>query len=576
MPDKIETLLERLKRLIRPYAPRVMAAIVASLLVSGLNGAIAWFVKPAMDYIFIEKREDLIVWLPFGVMLLFILRGSASFLQAYLMRTAGFKLVRDTRNSFFKSLVNMPVHVASGITSGDMISRLMNDINLLSVILADCFKTFLLQIPTIVVLVAIAFYRKWDLALMSFLLLPMIAWGTKILSGRIKKRRRKVQEYLSMLTHRMAEAASGLKVIKIFGMERLKVKQFMDENHSCYRQLARVVKLREGTKLITELGAGLAVSIILGYGASMVTRGDMTPGDFFSILTAIAMVFSPIKKTGTAYSKLQESLAVIERIDQFIDTPPERGGSIRIDGLEKGVSFQGVTFSYGKGEAPALRDISLEIPRGGVVAIVGPSGAGKTTLSDLVPCFHTVEQGRILWDGIDVRDIDIHSLRRQIGIVSQDVVLFSDSIKMNIAAARPDATDEEIVRAARSAYADQFIRSMPHGYDTMLNERGMNLSGGQRQRIALARAVLKNPPLLILDEATSALDTVSEQEVQRALEEVMRDRTTVVIAHRLSTIQHADMIVVLDNGRIVSKGTHEELLEGSELYQELYLTLKGA
>lgn len=576
MSDKSKNTFERLKLLIRPYAPRVVAAIFASFLVSGLNGAIAWFVKPAMDYIFIEKREDLIVYLPFGVMLLFILRGAASFLQAYLMRTSGFKLVRDTRNSFFASLVNMPVHMAARTTSGDMISRLMNDINMLSVILADCFKTFLLQVPTIVVLVSIAFYRKWDLAIMSFVLLPLIAWGTKFLSGRIKKRRKKVQEYLANLSHRMAEAASGLKVIKIFGMERLKVEQFMHENHASYRQLARVVKLREGTKLITELCAGLAVAIILGYGATMVTRGEMTPGDFFSILTAIAMVFSPIKKTGTAYTRFQESLAVIERIDQFLDIPPEKGGSTEINGLEQGISFKDVTFSYKEGDSPALTDLSLEIPRGSVVAIVGPSGAGKTTLSDLIPCFYAIRHGKIEWDGIDINDIEVHSLRRQIGIVSQDVVLFSDSIKMNIAASRPEATEDEVVKAAESAYADQFIRQMPDGYDTMLNERGMNLSGGQRQRIALARAVLKNPPLLILDEATSALDTVSEQEVQKALVEVMKGRTTIVIAHRLSTIQHADMIVVLDKGRIVSKGSHEELLENSVLYQELYLNLKAS
>lgn len=565
--------LKRFKDLLRPYSPRILAAVGASLLVSAMNGAIAWCVKPAMDYIFIEKRSDLIIYLPFGVMILFLLRGIASFIQAYLMRTAGFKMVRDTRNRFFESLVNMPVFVMSRMTSGDMISRLMNDIELLSLILAECFKTFLMQIPTIVVLIGIAFYRKWELAITSVLLLPMIAWGTKVLSGRIKKRRRKVQELLSSLAHRTSEAAGGLKVIKIFGMQKLKTEQFFKENHASYRQLARVVKLREGTKLLTEICAGMAVAVILGYGATLVTEGEMTSGDFFSILTAIAMVFSPVKKTGTAYSKLQESLSVIDRIDQFIATPAEKGGDKKISGIEKGIFFKDVTFGYNDNQPPVLKEITLDIPKGKAVAIVGPSGAGKTTLADLAPGFYTAKQGAVMWDDLDIKEAEISSIRKLTAIVSQDVVLFSDSIRANIAAAKPEASEVEIVEAARAAYADKFIREMPEGYDTMLGERGLNLSGGQRQRIALARAVLKNPPLLILDEATSALDTVSEQEVQKALVEVMQGRTTIIIAHRLSTIQHADKIVVMDKGKIRATGTHQELIENSELYRELYLTM---
>ncbi len=560
---------KRLKELIRPYAPRVVVAVVFSLLVSGLNGAIAWLVKPAMDLIFVEKQYGYIIYLPLGLVLLYIFRGGASFIQSYLMRTAGFQLVRDLRNKFYANMVHLPVSEISRQTSGDMVSRLMNDIGILSAVLSDSFRTFLVQVPSIIVLTGVALYRKWDLALLSFLLFPFIAYGTRVLSKYVKKRRKKVQKYLALITHRMNETALGIKVIKVFGMEEQKIRQFMKENQNAYRQFARVVRLKEGTKFLIDVCSGISVAIILGYGAVMVVKGQMTSGDFFSVLTAIVMAFTPLKKVGRAYSTLQESVGVLERVDKFLSLEPEKQDGKEIDGLYKDIRFKDCSFSYNKKEE-VLHNINLTIEQGRVIALVGPSGAGKSTLVDLIPRFISPTKGEILWDGINLEDINLKSLRAQISLVSQDIVLFSDTIKENIAAGKKDATFEEIVRAARLAHAHEFISKLPQGYDTVLDERGLNLSGGQRQRIAFARALLKDAPLLILDEATSALDSVSEKAVQDALKNIMKDRTTIIVAHRLTTIQGADLIVVMDRGRICEIGTHEQLLKTSRLYKELY------
>jgi len=561
--------LGRIGGLIRPYAKRVVAAVVFSLLVSGLNGAIAWLVKPAMDLIFVEKRFGYIIYLPIGLVLLYLLRGGASFLQSYLMRTAGFQLVRDLRNRFYENMVNLPVSVITRQTSGDMVSRLMNDIGILSAILSDSFRTFLVQVPSILVLIGVALYRRWDLAILSLVLFPFIGYGTRVLSKYVKRRRKKVQRFLALITHRMNETVSGIKVIKVFGMERAKVEQFSKENQNAYRQYARVVRLKEGTKYLIDVCSGISVAVILGYGATLVVKGAMTSGDFFSVLTAIVMAFTPLKKLGRAYSTLQESVGVLERVDSFLELEPEKSQGKRVKGLFSSIDFRNVSFAYEKKE-PVLNDVTLTIPKGKVMAIVGPSGAGKSTLVDLIPRFISPTKGRVEWDGCDLETLDLKSLRAQIAVVSQDVVLFSDTIRENIAAGRQDATDEEIVQAAKLAHAHEFISRLPQGYDTILDERGLNLSGGQRQRIAFARALLKDAPVLILDEATSALDSVSEQAVQEALKNVMKNRTTIVVAHRLTTIKDADTIVVMNNGRILETGSHEELLGASKLYQELY------
>jgi subfamily B ATP-binding cassette protein MsbA len=532
---------QRLVGLVRPYVPRVILATLFSLIVSGINGAIAWLVKPAMDKIFVEGNYKYIYLLPLGIIILYIFRGACSFVQSYLMQTAGMKLVRDLRNRFFSHLIRLPVSIISRSTSGDILSRLMNDVGALSSILSQSLRAFLLQVPTVIVLMGVALYRRWDLALLSFILLPFIALGTRFLSRLVRMRRKRVQRYLAILTHRVSEALQGLRVVKIFGMEKVKDGQFLKENQTTYRQMAKVVRLKEGTKFLIEILSGLAVAAILGYGGSLVASGEITPGDFFSILTAIVMAFTPLKKLGGAYTQFQETLGVLERVDHFLDQEKEESQGQALDGLRRDLRYEKVSFSYPETDAQVLQEIDITIPAGKILAIVGPSGAGKSTLVDLIPRFYNPTSGTILWDGIDLRKISLADLRHQMAIVTQDVVLFGDTIYENIAAGLSGgATIEDVEKAANVAQAHDFIVALPQGYDTMLEERGLNLSGGQRQRIALARALLRNPPLLILDEATSALDSVSEKAIQKALEEVMKDRTTIVIAHRLSTIIHAE------------------------------------
>jgi subfamily B ATP-binding cassette protein MsbA len=568
------TLWQRLVGLVRPYVPRVILATLFSLIVSGINGAIAWLVKPAMDKIFVQGNYKYIYLLPLGIIILYILRGACSFLQSYLMQTAGMKLVRDLRNRFFFHLIRLPVSVISRSTSGDILSRLMNDVGALSNILSQSLGEFLLEVPTVIVLMGVALYRRWDLALLSFVLLPFIALGTRFISRLVRRRRKKVQRYLAILTHRVSEAIQGFKVMKIFGMEEVKDGQFVRENQTTYRQMARVIRLREGTKFLIAVLSGLAVAAILGYGGSLVAGGEITPGDFFSILTAIVMAFAPLKKLGGAYTQFQETMGIFERVDHFLDQQQEESQGQALEGLHQEIRYENVSFSYPGTDVQVLQEIDITVPAGKIFAIVGPSGAGKSTLVDLIPRFYNPTSGRILWDGTDLRNFSLADLRHQMAVVTQDVVLFSDTIYENIAAGRSGGvTIEDVEKAARVAQAHDFITALPQGYDTVLDERGLNLSGGQRQRIALARAVLRNPPLLILDEATSALDSVSEKAVQKALDEVMRGRTTIVIAHRLSTIVHADQVIVIDQGRIVDRGTHLELMESSTLYQELYQTL---
>nr|HDN00791.1 ABC transporter ATP-binding protein [Deltaproteobacteria bacterium] len=566
-------LRQRLGGLVRPYIPRTILATIFSLIVSGLNGAIAWLVKPAMDKIFVEGNYKYIYLLPLGIIILYIFRGACSFIQSYLMQTAGMKLVRDLRNRFFSHLIRLPVSVISRSTSGDMLSRLMNDVGAVGNFLSESLRTFLLQVPSVIVLMGVALYQRWDLALLSFTLLPFIALGTRFLSRLVRIRRKKVQEYLSILTHRVNEVLQGLRVVKIFGMEGVKDSQFVKENQTTYRQMSKAIRLREETKFLIEVLSGLAVAAILCYGGSLVASGEITSGAFFSIITAIVMAFAPLKKLGGAYTQFQETLGILERVDHFLDQQQEEGRGQVLEGLRREIRYENVSFSYNATDVKVLQEIDITVRAGEILAIVGPSGAGKSTLVDLIPRFYNPTSGRILWDGIDLRNVSLANLRQQMAIVTQDVVLFSDTIFENIAAGQPEGvTKEEVEKAARIAQADDFITTLPHGYDTVLDERGLNLSGGQRQRIALARAVLRNPSLLILDEATSALDSVSEKAIQKALDEVMKGRTTIVIAHRLSTIIHADQVVVIDQGRIVDRGTHEELVESSALYQNLYHT----
>jgi len=563
---------KRIWRLIEPYTVRVIIAVIFSLVVTGMNGLIAWLVKPAMDHIFIEKRYEFLMYLPLGVLFIYIVKGAADFVQIYLMRTAGLRLVRDMRNHFFRELSFLPISSIFKTRSADLVSRQLNDISMLSQILSESFRTFLVEIPTTIVLICIALYRRWDLTLFSFIMLPVVAIGTRKISVYVRKKRKEVQRYAAILTHRINELVTGIKIVKIFGLEDIKITQFHGENQKNYRHSAGVIYLKEATRYMFDIMTGISIALILWYGSKLVVTGVMTAGDFFSIITAIILIFNPVKKIGNAYTVYQESLGVLERVDGVMTLSQEKGGDKNINDLNKNIIFKSVGYSYKKDEEPVLKDIDFCINKGEVIAFVGPSGAGKSTIIDLIARFIDPQKGEIYWDDIPLKEADLKSLRKNIAVVSQDVMLFSDTIKDNVLYGRSDASFEEVIDACKVANAHDFILQTPQGYDTALSERGLNLSGGQRQRIAIARAVLKNPPLLILDEATSALDNISEKLVQESINNIMRGRTTIIIAHRLTTIQNADRIFLIDKGRIIAAGKHENLLESSNLYAELYLT----
>jgi subfamily B ATP-binding cassette protein MsbA len=377
---------------------------------------------------------------------------------------------------------------------------------------------------------------------------------------------------MAVLTHRISEAATGAKVIKIFVNEEGLINRFVRESQSNYRREVTIVRFRELAKLIVDVANGFGVGLVIWYGGNLVVKGIITSGDLFSALGAVVMVFSPVKNLGNSYTMYQEIRAAVERLSWLENLKLEKSGNSPLESFQRDIRFVDVSYSYQPGGDLVLKNIDLTIRKGEVVAIVGGSGAGKTTLIDLLPRFYDPVQGKVMIDGQDLREVRLADLRHLIGLVSQDVILFNETIRENIAFGSGEVSDDEIVNAARLAFADDFIKELPEGYETLLGERGLNLSGGQRQRIAIARAILKNPPILILDEATSALDTVSEGLVQKALERLMKERTTIVVAHRLSTIRNADRILVMDRGQIVSQGSHEELLQKSTEYQKLYLS----
>lgn len=558
-------------RLVRPYWARLLAGIVLSFLYSGTMGGIVWMSKWLLDSVLVRQEYLLLTWVALGVLGLFVLKGMISFGQTYLMKSAGMKLVRDMRNRAYRHILHLPTSYFSKESSGIILSRVMNDVDSLSSILSTVTRNFLVEVPTVIVLLGIAIYRRWDLTLMILFVFPLLGYGTRKLGKRIKKKRKEAQRKISFLMQRISESIQGAKVVKIFNREEAMAGKFNRENQQYYRDMMRVVRGKEFATLLTDVGTGVGLCIVIWYGGSMVASGEITIGDFASVILAINMVFSPVKKIGDAYTTLQESRASMERIDTLLEAPHEERGSVVIDGFREAISFRDVSFGYHDG-APVLTGVNLEIRPGDVVAVVGRSGVGKTTLVDLIPRFNRITSGSLTLDGVPINDIELRSLRELMGIVSQDIMLFNDTIRENIAFGRPGATDEEIARAAKLSYSDEFIQGLPDKYDTVIGERGIKLSGGQRQRIAIARAILKNPPILILDEATSSLDAVSEALVQKALEQLMAGRTTIIIAHRLSTVKNADRIVVFDQGRIAGIGRHEDLMAGNAAYMQLYNT----
>jgi len=556
-------------RLIKKHRLRFLIAMICSIAISGTNGAIAWSVKPAMDQIFVKKSSEYLYLILIAVVILFTLRGLFTFFNNYLMSSIGANIVKSVREAVYDKLLRLPFSFFCRDSSGNIISKLLNDIDLLNNTVSYTIKNFIVEGLTVVVLAGVAFYRKWDLALLSFVVIPLMVYVMTKLGKRMKDIGMKTRLRIARVTTLLHEALHGIKIIKAFTMEDDMINRYRKALNEHYRNIMREVKNEEFTSLITEIIAGVGVAMILFYGGWLVVNDKISSGDFFSFATAVMLMYTPLKRLTRVNALFQRGRNVVERLREiiFVNHEAEEGIKKEIKGH---ITFKNVSFKYPVSKDYALKNINIDIKPGETVAIVGPSGAGKSTIADLVAGFWYPTEGEILIDGISTKQYSLHTLRSQIALVTQDIVLFNDTAMNNIKFGNISSTDKEAIEAAKMADAHDFIINLPDGYNSIVGEKGILLSGGQKQRITIARAILRKPKILLLDEATASLDTESEEKIQRALEEMIKGRTTIVIAHRLSTIKRADKIIVMDKGKIIEQGTHEELLSREGLYRELW------
>ena len=566
---------KRLMGYIRPYASIVAGTLALGLVIAGCTGAVAYALRPLLDQVFIEKDSAMLAWLPWAVLAVVFIKTTSAYVQAVAVEILGSRVLMDIRNDFYEAMLALPVARFSSTSSGEFVSRMTNDVNQVQRAVGILVKDLIQNSVTALVLVGVIFYQDVTLAFIALGVLPLAFYPLIRLSKRLRKRALEGQEAVSILTQVLTETLGGIRVVKAFVAEGRELARFGHANR-VYRSL--VVKVARVARIpgpMMEFVGALGIVSVMAYGGARVIQGETTPGAFFSFAAACMMLYGPLRALTQTNAILQQVLVSARRIFEVMDLPGEEPvDRVRpaISGIREAMVFDHVGHVYsGEGEA-AVSDVSLTARVGDVIALVGPSGAGKTTLVNLIPRFLEPTSGNITIDGVNTGEVSLSSLRGLIGIVGQDTVLFDDTIGANIAygAGDGDATQEAIEDAARRAHAHGFIGELPHGYDTRVGERGVMLSGGQRQRIAIARAILRDAPILILDEATSALDSESERHVQAALAELMAERTTFVIAHRLATVRHATRIVAMDGGRVVESGTHDELLAKGGLYRKLH------
>jgi subfamily B ATP-binding cassette protein MsbA len=514
---------------------------------------------------------EMLLLLPIAIILLFLIRGIFDYGQAYLMNFVGLKIIMDIRGKLYNHLQNLSLSFFTKTPTGILISRITYDVVLIQSSVSNAITGLIKDAFTIVALIGVVFYRDWKLAIIAFIIFPLTIFPIMEFGKRLRKFSRKGQQQMGFLTTFLHETITGNRIVKAFNMEDYEKRRFAEEIHRLFKIALKRIKIRALSHPLMELLGGIGVAVIVWVGGYSVIRGELTPGTFFSFMTALLMLYAPIRDLNKVNLEIQEGLAAATRVFELLDITAEikdEEGATPLPLISEGIHFQNVTFKYD--EEIILKDLSLDVKVGEVIALVGMSGAGKTSLVNLLPRFYDVEKGQVLIDGYDIRKITLKSLRDQIGLVTQQTILFNDTVRNNIAYGNLKSTDQEIIEAAKAANAHDFIQRLPKGYNTIIGEQGVKLSGGERQRISIARALLKNAPILILDEATSSLDSDSETEVQKALEEVMKGRTVFVIAHRLSTIRNTHRIVVLSEGQIVEEGSHDQLMALNGEYRRVY------
>jgi subfamily B ATP-binding cassette protein MsbA len=564
-------IFKRLLQLAKPHALKFSIAMICMLIVGATTSALAFLVKPTLDEIFLKRNAEMLKWIPLAVVGIYLVKGACNYAQTILMNFIGLRIVADLRADLYRTIQIQPLSFFTRNPTGTLMSRITNDVAFIQGAVSEAVTALLKDTTTLLCLVFVIFYRDWQLAIIAMFVFPLAVYPIAKFGQKMRQVATRTQVTLGSLTSLLQETISGTRIVKAFSMEEYENRRFSSENERLFHLSLKSVSINAVSSPFMEFLGGLGISAIIFYGGYQVIHGQSSPGTFFSFLTALIMLYEPVKRLTNVNNTIQQGIAGAQRVFGVIDLVPEirnRPGADLLPGISREIDIRDVTFRYE--EAPVLKKISLKIRAGEVIAFVGMSGGGKTTLVNLIPRFYDVTEGAILIDGRDIRDVTIESLRGQIAIVTQQTILFNDTVRNNIAYGDIVKTEEEIVAAARAANAHDFILRLPKGYDTLIGEQGTKLSGGERQRISIARALLKDAPILILDEATSSLDSEAEIEVQDALENLMKGRTTLVIAHRLSTIRNADRIIVLVNGEIREEGTHEYLLTCQGEYCRLY------
>lgn len=567
-------LMRRLVReYLKPYWKRLLVAFLFMLLAAVMTAGIAYLMQPILDDVLVNKKSDRILPVAFAAFAIFLFRGFATYAHTTMMIKVGQSIVGDIQKDLFGKFMKMDLVFFHANPSGQLISRVVNDVSVMRVAVSESLTGLGRSLLTLLFLIGVMFYQDWKLSLIAFAIFPFASGFVVYLGKRLRKVSGRIQDEMASLSDMLSQIFQGIRQVKAYGMENYEIQRAggaIDKVRSLNVKSAQIGNL---STPVNEILIGLVLMGIIGYGGYQALNDEMTAGQLASFLAAFMMAYEPMKKLARLNNTLQTGLGASERVFGLMDreiTISEKENAINLDTHTPIIHFKDVQFKYEESKSMALDSINFSALSGKVLALVGPSGGGKSTIMNLIPRFYDVMGGSIQINGVDIRDMSVQSLRSHIALVSQDITIFDDTVLNNIRYSKPEASDDEVRMAADLAYAHDFIEAMPQGYDTMLGEDGVRLSGGQRQRIAIARAILRDAPILLLDEATSALDNESEQAVQKALEKLEKGRTTIVIAHRLSTVQKADEIIVLDQGRIVEQGSHQYLLDKNGLYARMY------
>ena len=562
----------RLLAYIKPYTRRLALAVVCIIMAAGANLYLPWIIKDMIDDVLMSKDMVMLNLIAAGILVVMFTRGVFYYGQSYLVSYVGQRVIIDVRSVLFRKFQRMPLSYYDKQQTGTVMSYITNDVAVMQSAIVDNLIELVTEGSILIGSLAMMIYLDWKLSLLTLMTIPLVGFAMKIFGRKLKRSSTVIQERVAEITSLLQESISAIRVVKSFVRESYEIKRFEEQNWRNFQAAMKNVKLSSLLTPTVEFLAAIAVTFIVWFGGYEVVNGVITAGELVAFLTYAVNLANPVKRLSRVYAAIQKAMAAADRVFNIMDLDEkitDVPGAKPLPPIKGKVEFKDITFSYKEGQ-PALQHISLKAEPGQMIALVGPSGSGKSTIANLIPRFYDVDSGVITIDDHDIRQVTADSLREQIGLVPQETMLFSTTVMENIRYGRLEATDEEVIEAAKAANAEEFIKELPEGYDTKLGERGLNLSGGQRQRLAIARAILKNPRVLILDEATSALDTESEKIVQDALDNLMVGRTSFVIAHRLSTIFNADQIFVVENGHLREHGTHEELLAAGGLYSNLY------